>query len=84
MWSRRASFGAPADMALGRHTGAVERATIVIGCNVNKPVQSSLHFEKIKIENLILDSSISIKIINSGQKQHQNFFNNMVFTQNNP
>jgi hypothetical protein len=29
---------APADRALGRHTGAVERATTVIGCDVNKQV----------------------------------------------
>ena len=40
---------APADGALGLHTGAVERATTVIGCDVNKPVKSSLHFEKVKI-----------------------------------
>jgi len=40
---------APADGALSLHTGAVERATTVIGCDVNKPVKSSLHFEKVKI-----------------------------------
>ena len=40
---------APADGALGLHAGAVERATTAIGCDVNKPVKSSLHFEKVKI-----------------------------------
>ena len=40
---------APTDGALGRNTGAVERATTAIGCDVNKPVKSSLHVEKIKI-----------------------------------
>ena len=40
---------APADGTLGLHTGAVERATSVIGCDVNKPVKSSLHSEKVKI-----------------------------------
>ena len=39
---------APADGALGWHTEAVERATTAIGCDVNKPVKSSLHFEKVK------------------------------------
>ena len=43
------NFGAPADGALSLHTGAVERATTAIGCDVNKPVKSSLHFEKVKI-----------------------------------
>ena len=38
-----------ADGALCRHTGAVERATTAIGCDVNKPVKSSLHYEKVKI-----------------------------------
>jgi hypothetical protein len=37
------SVGAPADGALGLYAGAVERATTVIGCDVNKPVKSSLH-----------------------------------------
>ena len=37
----------PSDGALGRHTRAVERATT--GCDVNKPVKSSLHSEKVKI-----------------------------------
>ena len=41
------SVGAPADGALGWHTEAVEWATT--GCDVNKPVKSSLHFEKMKI-----------------------------------
>ena len=49
MWSKRKSVGAPADGALGRHTGAVERATTAIGSDVNKPVKSSLHSEKVKI-----------------------------------
>ena len=40
---------APTDGALGRNTGAVERATTAIGFDVNKPVKSSLHFEKVKI-----------------------------------
>ena len=40
---------APADGALGQHTGAVERATTAIGCYVNKPVKSSLHSKKVKI-----------------------------------
>ena len=40
---------APTDGALGRNSGAVERATTAIGFDVNKPVKSSLHFEKIKI-----------------------------------
>ena len=43
------SVGAPADGALGLYAGAVERATTVIGCDVNKPVKSSLHSNKIKI-----------------------------------
>ena len=43
------SVGALADGALGRHAGAVERATTVIGCDVNKLVKSSLHSEKVKI-----------------------------------
>jgi hypothetical protein len=30
--------GAPADAALGLHSGAVERATTAIGCDVNKPL----------------------------------------------
>ena len=43
------TVGAPADGALGRHTGAVDRATTAIGCDVNKSVKSSLHSEKVKI-----------------------------------
>ena len=43
------TVGAPADGALSLDTGAVERATTAIGCDVNKPVKSSLHFEKVKI-----------------------------------
>ena len=39
----------PADEALGLHTEAVERATTAIGCDVNKPVKSSLLYEKTKI-----------------------------------
>ena len=39
----------PADGAFSLHAGAVERATTVIGCDVNKPVKSSLHSEKVKI-----------------------------------
>ena len=39
----------PADGALGWHTEAVDRATTTIGCDVNKPVRSSLHSEKVKI-----------------------------------
>ena len=38
-----------ADGALCRHIGAVERATTAIGCDVNKSVKSSLHYEKVKI-----------------------------------
>ena len=38
----------PVENALGRHTGAVERATTAIGCDVNKPVKSSLNSEKVK------------------------------------
>ena len=30
-------------------TVAIERATTAIGCDVNKPVKSSLHSEKVKI-----------------------------------
>ena len=48
-------------------TGAVERATTPIGYDVNKPVKSSLHSKKVKSENIIVDSSISIKIINIGK-----------------
>ena len=40
---------APVDGALGRHTEAVERATTVVGCDVNKPVKSSLHYGRVKI-----------------------------------
>ena len=47
--ARGQSVGAPADGLLGLHDGAVERATTVIGCDVNKPVKSSLHSEKVKI-----------------------------------
>ena len=47
--ARGLSVGASADGALGLHAGAVERATTVIGCDVNKPVKSSLHSEKVKI-----------------------------------
>ena len=43
---RGQSVGDPADEALGIRAGAVERATTVIGCDVNKPVKSSLHLEK--------------------------------------
>ena len=43
MWRKRT------DGALSLHTGAVERATTAIGWDVNKPVKSSLHFEKVKI-----------------------------------
>ena len=43
--ARGQTVGAPADGALSLHTGAVERATTAIGCDVNKPVKSSLHFE---------------------------------------
>ena len=44
------TVGAPADGALGLlYAGAVERATTVIGCDVNKSVKSSLHSEKVKI-----------------------------------
>ena len=43
------SVGAPADGALSPQTEAVERATTAIGYDVNKPVMSSLHFEKVKI-----------------------------------
>ena len=39
----------PADGALGLNAGAVERATTVIGCDVDKPVRSSLHSEKVKL-----------------------------------
>ena len=41
----------------------------MIGCDVNKPVKSSLHCENVKTENLIRDSSISLKIINIGKKK---------------
>ena len=40
---------APADGALARHTEAVKRATAAIGCDVNKPVKSSLQSEKVNI-----------------------------------
>ena len=40
-------YKAPADGDLGLHAGAVERATTAIGCDVNKPVKSSLHSGKI-------------------------------------
>ena len=43
--ARGQSIGAPADGALGLHAGAFERATTVIGCDVNKPVKSSSHSE---------------------------------------
>ena len=49
MWSKRTKFWDSSDEALGLHAGAVERATTVIGCDVNKPVKSSLHSEKVKI-----------------------------------
>ena len=42
-------MGAPADGALGLNAGAVKKATNVIGCDVNKPIKSSLHSEKVKI-----------------------------------
>ena len=38
-----------ADGDPGLHAGAVERATTTIGCDVNKPVKSSLHFKKVNI-----------------------------------
>ena len=47
--ARGRSVGAPIDGDLGLHAGAVERATIVIGCDVNKPVKSPLHSGKVKI-----------------------------------
>ena len=47
--ARGQSVGAPADGPFGLHAGAVERATTVIGCDVNKPVKSSLHSENVKI-----------------------------------
>ena len=40
----------------------------------------SLHYEKLKSVSLIVDSSISLKIINIGKKILQNFFRNVVFT----
>ena len=40
------SVWAPADGALDWHTEAVERA---IGCDVNKPVKSCLHSQKVNI-----------------------------------
>ena len=43
------SVGAPADGALVQHTEDVERATTAIACDVNKPVKSYLHCEKVKI-----------------------------------
>ena len=43
------ALGAPADGALGWHTGVVEGATTAIGCAVNKPVKSSLHYENVKM-----------------------------------
>ena len=46
MWIK--SVVAPAGGALGLHAGAVERATTAIGCDVNKPVKSSLHFKRVK------------------------------------
>ena len=49
MWRKRTNSWAPADGARCLHTGAVERATTAIGCDLNKPVKSSLHFEKLKI-----------------------------------
>jgi hypothetical protein len=49
MWSKRTKSWAPSDGALSLHTGAVERATTAICCDVNKLVKSSLHFEKLKI-----------------------------------
>ena len=47
--ARGQSVGAPADGNLGLPAGAVERATTVIGCDVNKPVKSSLDSEKVNI-----------------------------------
>jgi hypothetical protein len=49
MWSKRTKCWAPADEALGQHAGAVERATTAIACDVNKPVKSSLHSERVTI-----------------------------------
>ena len=43
------SVRAPEDGSVGLNARAVERATTVIGCDVNKPVKSSLHSEKVKI-----------------------------------
>ena len=43
------SVGAPADGALGWYTEAVGRAITAIGCDVNKPLKSSLHSEELKI-----------------------------------
>jgi hypothetical protein len=49
LFARGQSVGAPADGALGLYAGAVERATTVIGCDVNELVKSSLHSENVKI-----------------------------------
>ena len=49
MWSKKTKCWGPADGAFGLHTGAVERATTVIGCDVNKLVKSSLHSKKVKV-----------------------------------
>ena len=68
--------------ALGRHTEGVERATTGTGCEVNKPVKSSLHYEKLNIWksdcgffNITQNNKYWYK------KKIPTFFHNMVFTQ---
>ena len=62
MWSQRTKC--QGEWSVGLNARAVERATNVIGCDLNKSVKSSLHCENLKI----MDSSISLKIINIGEK----------------
>ena len=60
---------------------AVERATTVIGCDVNKPVKSSLHSEKVNIgKSYRVFFNITQYNNNWKKKKLQHFFNNMVFT----
>ena len=77
-------MGAPEDGALGLHTGAVERATTAIGCDVNKPVKSSLHSEKVKIRKSDFGFFNITRYNKYRQKKHNYFLNNMVFTKKNP
>jgi hypothetical protein len=58
----------------------------MIGYDVNKPVKSPLHSEKITVRKYECGffNITQNKIKNFGKKQLYNFFNNMVFIQKNP